>query len=374
MTKFCVHSQTGISIVDAAGYIRPCCKFKDTSSLPKIDQVDTLNNIHQQEPFKSIRRSLNKGIFPAGCRECARQETAGIQSRRQETNKMYGKHNLFMPTYIQDMEFALDYTCNMMCRMCNPGASSKWGAAHSVIEKFKQHDIDLDTETGYKDYQDRIKEVLEKTDLSHARHIKIEGGEPFYAKHFEWFIDKLDREVVDKSKLFLNITTNGSVYPDERIIKKLQSFNTTIAFSIDAHGALAECLRWGVSWNTIEENIKRFKTETHFNLFTNITVSILNFNAMYPLVRFCDSIGLRTSFNELTHPEYLSIYQLPLSVREQYKIGIEQFDTLLLADTTVEPEFDKLLKSIDILDQYHNTDFAQINGEVLGVINANIGK
>jgi|TARA_R110000868_G_scaffold1415_4_gene11077 organic radical activating enzyme len=371
MSHSCVHSHVGVSLVDASGKLRPCCKFKSGWNIPTIFDVDTLDNLHTRSEYTLLQSALSGDEWPTPCRVCERSESTGIESRRQFTNNMYTEHDLYQSGYIQDLEISLDYTCNMMCRMCAPAASSKWGAAKSVIEKFNTAGIELDTHTEYKSYQDQFYKVFSNTDLSHARHVKLEGGEPFYAKHLEWFIDKLDREVINKEKLFLNITTNGSVYPNEALLEKLAKFDTTIAFSIDAYGDLANCLRWGVEWDLIESNIRKWMQHSEqFNLFTNITVSILNVNMMSPLIRFCKDIGLRMSFSELTHPEYLSMYQLPLELRKHWANGVSNFDELLLADIYFEPQFKKLLTSANILNNYQGIDFALVNSEMTGIINA----
>ena len=371
MNHSCIHSRVGVSLVDSTGKLRPCCKFKSNWDIPSIFDVDTLNGLHTRSEYTGLQAALATDTWPSPCRVCERSEATGIESRRQFTDRMFTEHNLYEEGHIQDLEISLDYTCNMMCRMCAPGASSKWGAATNVIKQFKDAGVELDTHTEYKSYQDQFYKVFSNTDLSHARHLKIEGGEPFYAKHFDWFLDKLDREVIDKSKLFLNITTNGSVYPSAELLEKLAKFDTTITFSIDAYGALADCLRWGVKWEVVESNIRKWMQHSEqFNFITNITVSILNVNMIMPLVEFCKSISLRISFSELTHPEYLSMYQLPLELRKQWANGITNFDELLLADINFKPQFSKLIHAASILDTHQGISFAAVNPEMTGIINA----
>lgn len=363
----------GVSLVDATGKIRPCCKFKSGWNIPTIFDVDTLNGLHTRPEYTDLQTALATDTWPVPCRVCERSEANGIDSRRQFTNRMFDQYDFYTAGHIQDLEISLDYTCNMMCRMCSPSASSKWGAAADVIQKFKAQGVELDTHTEYKSYQDQFYKVFSNTDLGHARHLKIEGGEPFYARHFEWFLDKLDREVADKNKLFLNITTNGSVYPSKELLEKLAKFDTTITFSIDAYGALADCLRWGVEWKTVESNIRKWMQHAEqFNLTTNITISILNVNQLTLLIDFCNSINLRTSFSELTHPEYLSMYQLPLSMRQQWQTPVANFNELLLADIQFEPQFKKLIAATNILDAHQGISFADVNPEMMEIINANI--
>jgi hypothetical protein len=78
------------------------------------------------------------------------------------------------------------------------------------------------------------------------------------------------------------------------------------------------------------------------------------------------------SFSELTHPEYLSMYQLPMELRKQWANGITNFDELLLADINFKPQLKKLLNSMQILDNYQGIDFAAANTEMTGIINAYI--
>jgi MoaA/NifB/PqqE/SkfB family radical SAM enzyme len=273
---------------------------------------------------------------------------------------------------VQDLEIALDYTCNMMCRMCNPGASSKWNIAQSVIKQFAEHSIDLDGNNQYRSYQDQLRSVLDNTDLSHARIVKVEGGEPFYAKNLEWFLDKLDREVVDRSNLYINIFTNGSIFPSVKILEKLAKLNAAIIFSIDAVGELASTIRWGVDWNTIADNIGKWRkfadANPNMSLQTNITVSLLNVNRLEPLITFCNELNIDINFSELTFPNYLSIYQLPKAVRQRWTYDDDRLNAMIMADVTIEQEFTKFIDSVNILDAYQGYSFETVNSEMYQLI------
>jgi len=372
MTKFCIHSNAGISLVSATGKLMPCCKYNADDNISSIYNVTTLNGLHDTPQYKQMQAQLNAGIFPTGCNYCKTTETAGRQSRRQHTNQMYDDLNMYVPGHVQDMEIALDYTCNMMCRMCNPGASSKWNIAQSVIKQFAEQKIELDGNNKYRSYQDQLRSVLDNTDLSHARIVKIEGGEPFYAKNLEWFLDKLDKEVLDKSKLYINIFTNGSIYPSVTVLEKLAKLNAAIIFSIDAVGELASTIRWGVDWNVIADNIGKWRkfvdANPQMSLQTNITVSLLNVNRLSPLLAFCKKLNIDINFSELTFPHYLSIYQLPKSVRQRWTYDDETLTGMIMADVAIEPEFAKFIASVNILDAYQGYSFETVNNEMYQLI------
>jgi MoaA/NifB/PqqE/SkfB family radical SAM enzyme len=369
-SKPCLHSTLGISLGSANGNVTPCCNFKSNRPVPNIFELETLNDIHSDERFKQVSDSLNNGVWPLQCGRCEASENSKFESRRHFTDKFFKKYNiLFKPGYIQDLEIALDYTCNMMCRICEPSSSSKWSAAKHVIEQFDEHNIELGMGNALSDYQTQFYKVFSNTDLSYARHVKILGGEPFYAKHFEWFLNKLDNEVKEKDKLFLNIITNGSVFPTEKVLNQLSQFDTSITFSLDGMGDLATCTRWGVDWTVIEKNIRHWTNyKNKFDLMTNTTISMLNVNMLSPLRDFCSELGIRLFYSELTTPEYLSIYQLPVSVRKRWLTGNDYYDEFIKLDITIEPNFKKLLKSIEILDAYQGINFHNVNPEMYELI------
>ena len=375
MSKSCIHSYVGISLVESSGKLAPCCKFKpelEETQVQTIFDVTTLNTLHNSELYASTQQQLDNNVFPEGCTYCKNAEAVNLQSRRQVSNWLYAGNKLVTPGYIQDLEIALDYTCNMMCRSCNPGASSRWNIAKPVIAEFDKHSIPIDTSNGYKSYQDQFYTVFSNTDLSHARFVKIQGGEPFYAKNLEWFIDKLDDEVVDKTKLYINIFTNGSIFPNKRILEKLSNLNADIVFSLDAYGELASTIRWGVDWTVIEDNIQQWRKfaddHTNVRLLCNTTVSLLNVNKLQPLLDFCTRLNIKSDFSELTYPEYLSIYQLPKHIRERWVYDYPQLNSLIMLDIDFKSEFNKFLKSIDILDSYQGISFKDTNREMYQLI------
>ncbi len=373
MSKKCIHTYVGVSLTETSGKINPCCIFQQ-GQLPTIFDVETLNNLHSLPAYTSIQKKLENDVEIPECIRCQSHEKLGIKSKREHSNKMFSDETL-KHGYVQDLEIALDYTCNMMCRMCSPFASSKWGAAQEVLSKYEEYDIEHYNfnKKVYKQYQDRFYKVFSNTNFKHVEHLKIEGGEPFYAKNFEWFLDKLYNESADRSKVKLNIFSNGSIFPNKNILKKLESFNTSITFSLDAYSDLATVIRYGVPWKTVERSVKKwtdFVKSNNIDLCTNTTLSILNINKITPLADFCKDLGIDLNYNDLHYPNYLSMYQLPLLIREQWKDDSKKhtFNNFLLADVTVKQEFDKFNKSMEILDSYQKVSFKVANSEMYNII------
>ncbi len=375
-SKSCIHSYAGVSIVETDGILRPCCKYQATENTPTIFSIASLDDLYTTEYYKTLQSQLDSGVFPVGCDRCKVDEDAGIQSSRQNTmDSIFDNGNLLVKNSVQDLEIGLDFTCNMMCRMCNPATSSKWGQATTAIKQFDQHDVPLymvKSLKDYKTYQTKIVDIFNNTDLSKAVHLRLEGGEPFYSKNLEWFIDKLDREVADKNHFNISIFTNGSIFPAHHILEKLIKFNVNITFSFDAVGELASTIRWGVDWDVIESVVTKWKaiSDTHSNvkLCTCSTVSLLNVNKVTDLIEFCKKFEIHVNFNHLTIPEYLSIYQVPHDVRSRWLIKRDDFDDLLLADIHIEPQYTTFLKSVEILDDYQKKSFALVNPDIYNLI------
>ena len=59
-------------------------------------------------------------------------------------------------------------------------------------------------------------------------------------------------------KLQIKITTNGSIYPTQKILSLLNRHDVYLDVSIDSIGNLAEVMRYGAPWKLIDNNIQKF--------------------------------------------------------------------------------------------------------------------
>lgn len=373
MSKYCIHPYIGLSLTETNAKLNPCCIFQQ-GQLPSLFEVDTLNNLHNRPEYIDIQKKLNDGIEIPECTRCNSREKFNIKSKRQQSNRMYSKSDIKFG-YLQDLEIAIDYTCNMMCRMCSPVASSKWGSSKNLLTQLKQQGIEYEPikKNTYKSYQEQFQKVFNNTSFKYMKQIKIEGGEPFYAKNLEWFLEKLYSESVDKSKVKVNIFSNGSIFPNSNILKKLESFNTSITFSLDAYGDLATLIRAGVKWKDIEKSLHKwvyYSKNNNIDLCTNTTLNIMNINMIDPLLEFCNDLKIDVNYNDLHYPNYLSMYQLPLHIRQRWQDSRKKktFNKFLLADRTAEQEFDQFIKFTTIFDNHQHMSFSKVNSEMHDII------
>lgn len=382
MKKSCIHSYVGVSIQDSTGNLLPCCKYDlnvAKKTLPNIYDVESLNNLHMLPPYRDVQNSIENNLNDSGCSRCWKLESSNLTSRRLESEKIYSNIK-YEKYYIQDMEISLDFTCNMMCRICGPHASSKWVSARpKLIELNEEEFIDYNMPLiNPLTYQEQFKKVINNTDLSKVKNIKILGGEPFYSKNIDWFIDKIYNEVELPNELALSIFTNGSIFPKDDLLKKLLKFaSINIVFSIDATNDLASTTRWGVEWDIIEKNcqswVKLREKNSKLMLQMNPTISILNVNNAQQILDFSSKYQIGFSFSFLDTPSFLSCLMIPTKLRQKwilptknqpYKNGIEKFNNTLLSDIIDENQFDKFLTYTDSLDKYQQRKFKDVNPEI----------
>ena len=374
--------------MDAKGLTAPCCKFivdnEDEYILPSIYELDSLNGLHNTDVYKRLRSDIESNKKSFSCSNCWKLEENGLESRRENINKNFN-HSDYKEGYIQDMDITLDFACNMMCRICGPHSSSKWNAARNVIDLMRNSgavNVRHQTESNI-EYQKRFRKVIENTDLSYVRLIRIQGGETFYSKNLEWFIDKLYNEVKEPDKLELIFITNCSIFPDDNLLKKILHFKSpVIQASIDGVGELANVTRWGVSWDTVSEVCKKWSAvrDEYPKLYLNVncTVSLLNVNKLQEVLEFFRPLNFNVSFNRLHNPNYLSVSMVPTSTREKWILDpndkkfnrtITQHNNYLKSSLVTENNFNIFLEATKILDQYQNNCFESVNKEIYDLAN-----
>lgn len=376
MSLSCNHLTNHIAVVSADGIISPCCQFRDyrqPHNYRTIFNTDSLDNVLELGFWENTRDELAKGNKIKNCESCWAVEDANSQSKRIWINNISKPTD---PVRIEDLEIGLDYTCNMMCRICKPSQSSKWNQSKAAQVLYSRRPEIYRKVSNGKDYQDKFKTLLENSNLKNIRRVRLAGGEPFYSKNFEWFIDRLATET-DLSALEFAVNTNGSLIPKDSTLEKiLQMKKVSIDFSIDAIGDLANCIRWGVKWETVQENIFKWielaKTHKNIKLSTHSTISILNVNKIQELIDFCDTNNIRFGFSTLKDPDYLDFRQLPLDVRKQWTVkstsadqfAIDDINKSILSENLVKNKLYDFIYFTEVMDKEQSTLFATTNPEI----------
>ena len=345
-------------------YASPCCHIMPQDENLHIEKITSLNDLLHTNLYSDLRKNMSQGNKDPLCKVCWNDEENLVMSDRVLENHIRKKRDT---VELRSLKIALDYTCNMMCRICTPTCSSKWSSsklAKTSLSNFDEYSFEYDK-------YDIVK-IVENSDLSKLERIKILGGEPFYSKKLDWFIDYL-QENTDFKNLRMYFTTNASVFPSEKLLQKLlQCDNLYIELSLDAIGDLTKLCRWGVDWEPIHENIQKWLAldRKKVKISAHCTMSVYNANKMQELVDYCKKYKIFLHVNKLRSPVHLSVDMIDIDTRKSW---------LLPGDTPTEKLVNQRLQQVEpiplkaknkflifnkVLDEYQKESLNELNKEI----------
>jgi len=364
------NSLKGSVHISPEGHIKPCCYFKNLGPHWKYWQVDS--NIYNINSLDDIVDSYEWNNFVSPnphCEYCIIEEASNIPSLRQYWNETISSDT----NKLQHLELALDFTCNMMCRMCGPRQSSKWNSS-PVLKNMKEEvgvaeaDADIYIKTkGSKEYTKNVKRILSNSDLSDLKEVKLVGGEPLYSKNLPWFINLLKKQEHWKD-IKIIIITNGSILPSKDLF---EGFNCVeIDVSIDSIGNLATATRMKVPWETVDANIREMIKLYEVHIHT--TVSLLNCNQMQPLINYRHNLNISPidhTFSMLHGPKHLLLNLIPKEHRDKWITTHPRVNHMLeMEHQENPPESYRFLKAMEILDAESELSFRDVNPEIMEIM------
>ena len=374
--------QSHLAQIDSGGTVRPCCLFKMKSKNDErynLKNLESFDNILNSKKWIEYRGRMQSQKMPE-CQACWVREETNNDSKRIHYNTRVSIKETH-PHTLQTLEIALDTTCNMMCRICQPSQSSKWASATKVIDKLNNLHNDknsryniatVDTST-----KDHLLRVIVNSDLTKLSRIRINGGEPFYSKNLLPVLQKIDSDA-GLENVQLEFNTNGSIFPKKETLDLLlKAKKLTLEFSIDAVGKLAEVTRYGGSWENIEQTIKKWKMTFPNAVFSvHSVISLLNLSQLNELRKWTDEIGIEWNWYFLLGPRHLSVYQLPKKYKQELFDHMEDFPQItklykeLMIDGPkhIKNHYGMFLTFTKTLDAYHNNSFESVNPETYKLI------
>jgi MoaA/NifB/PqqE/SkfB family radical SAM enzyme len=271
------------------GHVRTCCiareRVHDENGKPYTLGETSVRDIFHSEYYRNIRQAIRSGGMPANCEPCWQDERNGKKSKREIYNEYaewrYGPIDWDNePDMPEDFQLILSTTCNLKCRSCNPGYSSKWvkEADERGLPYVKESvNVSLD------DMQNSRFWTEINDWLPHIKYLEVMGGEPLYMKEFRQFVDKLVADGISKN-VHLNFSTNGTTLNKTFMNKMLKNF-ASVGFNVSIDSAVKkrfEYLRHGADWNEVRDNLDYYH-ELHVNkqAHVGITCTVTALNVMY---------------------------------------------------------------------------------------------
>jgi molybdenum cofactor biosynthesis enzyme MoaA len=266
------------------------------------------------------------GLRSKECNRCYAQEDSGLKSIRLDHNNRWknikqdnlnqdGTIDKFDPVYL---DIRLNNICNLKCRMCSGYFSSAiaqeevvlYGKKESVqsLLKLQQRDLGLI-------------EILQY--VPNVEKIYFAGGEPLLtAEHYE-ILDALIACGNTNLEIIYNTNFTTLAYRGRSVLDLWKQFsNINIGASLDAEGAVAEYIRHGTKWSTIESNLESVKSQCpHINFTVTSTVGLLNVDNLIRLQQHwhtSETLDIsKFSQTVMISPEHLTVSALPLEHKQR---------------------------------------------------------
>ena len=318
------------------GTVLPCCVGDWKQPMANVKD-STLEELFNNESFKTMRRNMLSGDRCTQCKACYRDEDAGNSSFRKHSNEQFSK-------YIDDAvkntnpdgtvdDFKLRYLdvrwsniCNFKCRSCGPLYSSSWAQEHGKKNVFTFAGGANNDEL-YKQFEPHFKTVEE---------FYFAGGEPLLTdKHYD-ILEYLIEHGRTDVKLRYNSNMSVLKYKNKNVLDLWKQFsNVYIGASLDSWGSRAEYIRHGTDWSVIEKNLKKIRQEaSHIHLQTNTVVSILNIKTLTEFIDYMLNSGMIDAYNYNPHfynvmnPDFLSLQLLTESERNDIIKKLQDFSKM----------------------------------------------
>jgi len=195
--------------------------------------------------MEALRQTMLSGKSHPGCSRCDYKSSLGINSARDNSNQLFHNHNT-ATALLRSIELNLGNLCNMKCRMCNSGNSSRW-IEDEIVLKGKSH-----------------RKLMRRSiddftmDMSHVEFLRFVGGEPLLEqKTIIAVLNKIQRDRGSLKDLDLAITTNASVAIEDALLSLISDCRAFLLdASTDGIGAVNDYQRTGAHWPDIEKNLR----------------------------------------------------------------------------------------------------------------------
>ncbi|MFN7455605.1 MAG: twitch domain-containing radical SAM protein [Pseudobdellovibrionaceae bacterium] len=311
--KMCYYPFVQMTIT-ADGKFRPCCKASSplTHEGRILDaSTDTILTAWNSDSLKQMREQFRNGEKPETCRNCWKEEAAGLDSLRAHSlvwREMFERRQTANP---RSVELSSSNLCNLKCRICGGHSSTKWIAESKEILN-EEH-------FAYQNLNDINLSALSKIQ-SDLLAVSFYGGEPLLDPQNLRLIEQFIRD--DQAPgISLAMNTNGTVCNDDLINKMREFRQIHLNFSIDDTYDRFEYQRKGASFEKVVSNVLAYKSalfgrnNNTLNIF--ITVSLMNVFSLGETIQhhLRTFPGMPIIIAVLNEPNYLSIDILPKGLK-----------------------------------------------------------
>jgi molybdenum cofactor biosynthesis enzyme MoaA len=233
-----------------------------------------------------------------------------------------------------DLHVDLGNHCNLACKMCWPGASSKiatqyvkWG--YDDNQQYLGTDWTKDTVA----WQRFLNELLT---IPKFKNIHLMGGETLLSPRFEELVDFMIMH--ERFDISFSFVTNGTVYKP-KLLEKLKKFaRVGIEISIETITKHNDYVRQGSTLSevlTIIDQYQQLCNNSNISLTIRPAISLLTIGYYYTLLEYCLKNHLLIKSMVVSDPYYLDSRILPDYIKSHYLPPYEKILAKLTEEDTL---------------------------------------
>lgn len=313
-----------------------CCVANDKVPLGNLRE-QTLEEVWNSNRMKKIRKNMLSGKPCIECKKCYSDESHGLFSMRNSSNKHFGHHIKDVEKTEEDgthPEFKIRYwdvrfsnICNMRCRYCGPNFSSNWWEDKAAIYG-KDSMRHPKFQYSGKDKDDIWQQM--QPHIPYLEQIYFAGGEPLIMDEHYKMLELMIEKGLTNVRLIYNTNFSELSYKKRDVLQMWKKFDSvSIGASLDGMGARGEYMRKGTVWSDIEDNRKRMLDVCpEVDLYVSPTISLFNVQHITDFHMDWVDKGLIKAqdwnINVLQGPNYYRCDILPTKYKENAVSKIER--------------------------------------------------
>ena len=287
--------------------VKSCCRIQ---GLP--DAYNGSSNSHyitytQLDKNRNNTEYTYDNLKDNACKKCKNDEDLHGYSMRTRANENAQRLPVNPDNKLRFLQLTFSSFCNLKCKYCGTTQSTAWNDDVDISEgMFKVIQTNIETF----EQEKKIISLCEKSDLSALKYIGVFGGEPFMARHFDQFMELLSSKA-DVSKMYLQINTNGSIFPKPKIIDIIKNFGKVdLRLSNESIGKLSEYIRNGSKWSDFEKNTNKWleaSVGTGIEARVHATHCVWNINKIQEFVEWTNNTGIEILNSSTIKPLYSNV-------------------------------------------------------------------
>jgi sulfatase maturation enzyme AslB (radical SAM superfamily) len=326
------------------GSLGICCKeSRKLSTDPKYNiKTMSLREWFNSPPVRQLRKEVLSDTATDICSQCYHEEDMHGTSRRHKANQksVIFTHAAFENSYKQspgynhfelsqqqdgitdtlpiDLHIDLGNYCNLACKMCWSGASSRiatqyvrWG--HEDHRQYLGTDWTKDSIT-WNRFLDELVAIPK------LKNVHLMGGETLLSPRFEELVNFMISH--NRFDICFSFVTNGTVFNDSLMDKLSQFSRVGIEVSIETTTPHNDYVRQGTDTALIIKNIQKYQKICNDKVSVTLrpAISALTIGYYYSLLEYCLENKLIIKSLLVTAPAYLNANVLPEAIKMQYMI------------------------------------------------------